>query len=394
MTRTAYFDLAHGISGDMAIAALVAAGRALGTGVEGRVREAVASLDLGCSIDFLDDERGGMACLRAEIKTDDTIHPPARLRTAIEAAEIGERARERALAGLDVLVAAEARVHGTAQDEVHLHELGSADTAADLAGAAAALEALRIDRVVAGAVPVPYGWIDSDHGRLPLPAPVTLAILEGALLRGVDEDGELVTPTGAAILIAAPATFGPLPEMTLLTTGVAGGGRITQTPNISRVLVGDQPASGARLEEVVLLEANIDDQTPEGIAHAVRRLLDAGALDAWVSPITMKKSRAAVTLSVLAHPAEEQRLLDIVFRQTTTIGARRTTTTRWCLGRELVVVRVHGEPVEVKIARLGDEVVNVAPEADACARVADQTGRSFDEVHADAVRLARSTLKA
>jgi hypothetical protein len=391
MTRLAYFDLANGISGDMALAALVSAGRRIGADVERPVADAIASLTLSCTVSFVDDERRGIACLRAEVKTDDARHQPRALREAISHSDTSARARSRALEALDVLVGAEARVHGTSPEDVHLHELASADTAVDLLGAAVALDALGVDEVAAAAVPVPSGWITSEHGALPLPAPVVLELLHGARLVGVDATKELVTPSGAAILVAHGATFGPLPDVTLAAVGVGGGTRDTERPNICRVLVGERATepSRARLETCVLLEANIDDQTPESIGHALEVLMASGALDAWITPIVMKKSRPAFALSVLVAPSDEERIAGDVFRHTTTIGLRRREVVRRALEREQLLVNVRGHAVRVKVARLGGDVVNVAPEFEDCASVAAQTGGRLEDLYEEASLRAR-----
>jgi hypothetical protein len=223
---------------------------------------------------------------------------------------------------------------------------------------------------------------------------VTLELLKGAVVRGVDARTELVTPTGAAVLIAHDASFGPLPELALQATGVGGGSRVTERPNICRVLVGVKAdaamlGAGARLETCVVLETNIDDQTPEAIGYAVEAIIRAGALDAWVVPILMKKSRPAFALSVLVHPDDESRLLETVFRHTTTLGVRRRETTRWALERSEVLVRVRGHDIRVKVATLHDEVVNIAPEFQDCVHVAEQAGIPFKDVHDDALASAR-----
>lgn len=393
MTRIAYFDLANGISGDMALAALAHAGRRLGVAVEGAIADAVASLPLGCTVSFVDDERGGIACLRADVKAGEGRYTPAELREGIGRADAGAAARAHALDALSVLVGAEAKIHGTDVDHVHLHELASADTAADLLGAAVGLDALGIDTVASAPVPVPRGWIRSGHGPLPLPAPVVLELLTGAALIGADDESELVTPSGAAILVAHDASFGPVPAITLDATGVGAGTRIGDRPNICRVLVGTRlPAGGGPTEERVLLEANIDDQTPEALGHALEVLLELGALDAWVTPIVMKKTRPAFVLSVLVHRADEERLTIEVFRHTSTIGLRRREIVRRALEREALVVQVRGAPVHVKVARLSGEVVNVAPEHDDCVAVARATDVPLPTVYDEALAAALHVL--
>jgi hypothetical protein len=392
-SRIAYFDLASGASGDMIIAALVHAGRSAGVDVGSIISDAVDSLDLGCAITFVDDHRGGLACLRAEVKSDGTAYTPAQLRDSIDRAEVSDVVCARAMAGLDALVRAEAAVHGTDPQDLHLHELGTADTSADLIGTASAFEALDVSEVASAPVPVPSGWMSSAHGALPLPAPVTLELLKGTTVRGVDSEHELVTPTGIAVLLAHDASFGPLPEIGLEAVGVGGGSRSTDRPNISRVLVGRRAGPPhAQLETCVLLETNIDDQTPESLGHAIEAIIQEGALDAWVSPIVMKHSRPAFLLSVLARPEDESSVTESVFRHTTTLGIRRRTTTRWTLERSEVRVRVGEHDVRVKVATMGAEIVNVAPEFQDCVTVAERLGVPVDDVYEAATQAARSAL--
>jgi hypothetical protein len=394
MTTVAYFDLAHGISGDMTLACLAHAGRRLAVDVEGAIAEAISSLGLGCAVSFVDDERGGVACLRAEVKTDDRAHDAAALRDAIDRSDVAADVRAAAHRGLDALVRAEATVHGTDPDDVLLHELGSADTAADLIGAASGLATLGVEAVSAAPVPVSRGWFGSAHGPLPAPAPVTLELMAGMRVRGVDEDGELVTPTGAAILSAHDASFGPAPELELAAIGVGAGARRTDVPNICRVLIGASDGShvGAPSGHVVLLETNIDDQSPQGIAHALEMVLRNGALDAWVTPIVMKKSRPAFALSVLVTPRDEAAVVRTLFVETTTLGVRRRDTTRWALEREEIHVAIRGGTVRVKVARLDGNVVNVGPEFEDCVSIAEHSGISLKDIQAEAVEAAGRAL--
>jgi uncharacterized protein (TIGR00299 family) protein len=387
MTRVAYLDLANGVSGDMTLACLAHAGRRIGVGVDDAIADAVSSIPLDASVTFVDDERGGITCLRAEVKTTQKRHTANELRAAIEAADVPTTAKDRALRSLGLLVAAEASVHGVDEDDVHLHELASADTAVDLVGAAVGFEALGVERVAAAAVPVPSGWIRSGHGPLPVPAPATLEVLRGARLRGADTTEELVTPSGAAILVAHEASFGPAPEMILETVGVGAGSRIGDRPNICRVLIGEAPVTSPTC---VLLEANIDDQTPESLGYAIEGLIGEGALDAWVQPIVMKKSRPAFLFSVLVMRDDEARITESFFRNTTTLGVRRREIERTALDREHVTVSIEGFDVSVKVGRLDGEAVNVAPEFDDCVRVAEATGIPLKEVFAKASELAEA----
>ena len=388
--RIAYFDLASGAGADMLIAALVDAGRRAGEDVTGAVSIAVAELGLGCSIGFDNVDRGGIASVHASVTTDGSSHTPAQMRDAIGRTNATAAAKKHAVAVIDLLVGAEATVHGIEADDVHMHELGSADTPADAIGAAVAVDALGIDAVAAAPVPVTRGWVESGHGPLPVPAPATLEILRGVRLDGVDGAGELVTPTAAAVLVALDCAFGLLPSMTLQAVGTGAGTKERDVPNICRAFLGTPVAEGVAMEPVVQLEANIDDQTPEALAHAVERLLAAGALDAWVTPIVMKKSRPAFQLSVLTRPEDEPSAMETMFRETTTLGIRRRQTTRWVADREEIVVRVAGECVRVKVARLRGEVVGASPEFDDCVRAAEASGVPFKDVYAEAAAAART----
>jgi uncharacterized protein (TIGR00299 family) protein len=395
-SRVAYFDLASGAGGDMLIAALVHAGRSDGADIEGEVAAAIRGLGLGCDITFAHVTDGGLAALHAGVRTGGSTFAPSQMTDAIAGTVASDRAKSKAVAVIDLLVGAEARVHGVEPADVHLHELGSADTVADAIGAAVALEALQVDFVSAAAVPMPRGWIVGDHGPLPLPAPATLEVLRGKQIVGVVASGELVTPTAAAILVAHDCVFGGLPHMTLDAVGMGAGSRQREVPNICRALIGTRtPAvEGIASEDVVALETNIDDQTPESLGYAIERLIGAGALDAWVTPIVMKKSRPAFQLSVLAHTADEARVLDVFFRETTTLGVRRRETQRWVLDREEVVVEVAGRCVRVKIGLLRGVVVGANPEFDDCVRASKESGTALKDVYAAAVEAARAALRA
>lgn len=387
--RIAYADLASGASGDMLLAALADAG------VGDAVTAAVDGLPLDCSVSFDTGRRGAVRCTLATVATDGARHTTQALRDAIGKTDVDDRARAAALRGLDALVRAEAAVHGVDPSEVVLHELGSSDTAADLLGAAAGLVALGVRELHAAPVPVPHGWTGSEHGPLPLPAPATLELLRGVPLRGVDSALELVTPTACAILVGHRATFGPLPPMVLDQVGVGGGSRDTERPNVCRLLVGSPhaPSPGLRLETNVLLECNIDDQSSEVLAHAMDALLGAGALDVWFTPIVMKKSRPAVQLAVLVDATDERRVLDVLFRETTTLGTRRREVSKWALPREEIHVPVRGANVRVKVGRLHGEVVNIAPEYEDCSAVAERAGVPLKEVYAEAAEHARRVLQ-
>jgi hypothetical protein len=224
--------------------------------------------------------------------------------------------------------------------------------------------------------------------------PATLELLRGVPLRAVDETTELVTPTGAAVLVAHGTIFGPAPSMTVDEIGIGGGSLELARPNVCRLLLGSTsaPPAGATLHTDVLIECNIDDQPPETLGHALEALFAAGVRDAWITPIVMKKSRPAFQLSVLVDPADEARALEIVFRETTTLGARRRFVEKWAIAREVLHVPVRGVNVRVKVGRLAGDVVTVSPEFDDCADVAARTQTPLKEIYAEAADKARRML--
>jgi uncharacterized protein (TIGR00299 family) protein len=382
--RLLYIDCIAGAAGDMLLAALLDAGAS-----PERVNAGLATIS-GSSIEIAVSRtaRHEIGAARVEVQA-----PPQRehrtwmdVRKLIDVAGLPDRARERAQEAFRHLAEAEAHVHGTEPEEVRFHEVGALDAIADICGVALAVEDLSIDRVVSSPVPAPRGLADASHGRMPVPPPATLELLKGtgATLYGVDVDVELVTPTGAALLVTLADEFGPLPEMRIEAIGYGAGTReIDAIPNLVRVLVGDLVAAPA-YAQVSLIETNLDDLSPELVPDAAEACFAAGALDVWATPVQMKKGRPGIVLSALARPAEERAVAEALLRETSTLGLRISQLRRWELDREEETVEVGGEPVRVKIGRLGGEVVNVSPEHDDCATVAARTGQSVKSVWAAA----------
>lgn len=283
------------------------------------------------------------------------------------------------------LAEAEARVHGITPERVHFHEVGGVDAIVDIVGAVVGLRLLGVEAVYASALPLGHGFVDCAHGRLPLPAPATLELLRGVPVRSQDVEGELVTPTGAAILTTLAKGFGPFPPMTVERIGYGAGQRDFPFPNLLRLLVGSTSAGlDARLETLTLLEANIDDLNPEFYGHLMERLFTAGALDVYLTPVQMKKNRPGVLLSVACPPAKAEALAALVFAETTTIGLRRQEVQRWALARERVEVETPYGSVGVKVARLGGKVMTASPEYEDCRRLALERGVPLKEVYAAA----------
>jgi pyridinium-3,5-bisthiocarboxylic acid mononucleotide nickel chelatase len=370
MSRLLYIDAIAGVAGDMLLGALLDAGAS-----EGAVREGLQRL--GVDIVHTRTERHGIGAARIEVvAAHEHAHRDwAAVRELVDAAELPTRAHARAHDAFRRLAEAEGRIHGVPADEVHFHEVGAIDAIADVCGVALALEDLGIDEIVCSPLPAPRGFVRAAHGRLPLPAPATLELLTGAPLHGVDLDVELVTPTGAALVAALASAYGPLPAMTLESTGYGAGSRDTdERPNVVRAIVGVSADSPAR-RPAVLLACNLDDLSPELVPDAAEACTDAGALDVWVAPVQMKKGRPGMVLSAIARPDREAAVAEAMLRSTSTLGVRTSALHRYELDREIRTVSVEGRPVAVKLGRLHGEIVNVAPEHDDVAAAARALGK-------------------
>ena len=350
----------------------------------------------GLRLELSRGERHGIACARLDViaPVEERLRRWPEIRELIDAAGLPGRVRARAQETFRRLAEAEAAVHDVAAEDVHFHEVGAIDALVDVCGAALALEQLGIERLVCSPLPVPRGFVDAAHGRLPLPAPATLALLKGAPLHGVDISAELVTPTGAALVASLAEGYGPLPPMRLEAVGYgAGSRRLEERPNLVRVLVGEALQDG--LSGVVsLIETNLDDMAPELVPDAADAAFAAGALDVWTTSAQMKKGRPGVVLSALARPEVERPVADAILRSMTALGLRIARLDRVELERDFEVVRVHGEPIRVKVGRLGGELLNLAPEHDDCMRVAAGSGRTVKSVWAAALAAAEREVAA
>jgi hypothetical protein len=376
-----------GLAGDMLLAALLDAG-----GDDGRLRAVPDALGLeGVEIAVDRVERQGIGALHVGVHTRTDAHPHRDYRelwSIVEGAELlSPGVRSQALDALARLAEAEARIHGVPVDEVHFHELGAVDTLVDLCGAFVLLDDLGVDRVSCSPLPFARGLTRAAHGVLPLPAPATLGLLEGAQLVGVESEAELVTPTGAAIAATVVETWGALPPLVLERVGYgAGTADFPDRPNVVRVVLG--AATAAATGEVVLLETNLDDLVPELVPDAVERCFAAGALDVWTMPAQMKKGRPGIVLSALARPGAEQEVARAMLEETSALGVRVGRLARYELEREERVVEIAGGQVRIKVGLLDGRVVNVSPEHDDCSALAKATGRAVKSIWAEALALA------
>ena len=375
----AYFDCFAGISGDMTLGALIDSGadRAL-------LDAAIEALRLGdeVSIQVRHETRGHVGGTRVIVETVDRVERtvPA-LRAVIEDADAPETVKAPALDAINRLARAESRLHGLPEDQVHLHELGGADTLVDLMGTFWLLRSLEVDQVFSSALPVPRGRM----GAMPLPAPASVRVLEGtgAIFEATDELRELVTPTGAAIL-AAGARF-ERPAMSLRSIGYGIGSRDTPG-NALAVWIGEKIEGTTG---VTLIETNIDDMAPNVLAALCEDLMEAGALDVSVTPALMKKGRSGHLITVMSAPELVARLTEHLLQHSSTLGVRMTTAQRVTAQRRIIEVQTPLGSARVKVKELGGKAFDVAPEYEDCRRISRETGRDLREVMrlvADAAR--------
>jgi len=387
--RIAYIDLVSGASGDMLLGALVDAGVSLDD-----LRRALDALHLpGFQLTQEHVMRGAFAATKVDVIVTDhaTSRRLSDIEAVLDASALSEKVRERARRIFRRMIEVEAGIHNISIEQAHLHELGALDTMADVVGVLLGFDLLGIEQVVVSPVPLGRGTLKTSHGQMPLPAPATLALLQGAPIIGVAHSVETVTPTAAALLTELASGFGPIPAMRLSAIGYGAGGRTVPEPNIVRLLIGEaiepQPDKG---ETLVVLETNIDDMNPEWYGYVIERLLAEGALDAYLTPVVMKKNRPGIVLSVLCRPQDEATLRALVFAETTTLGIRAQRVTRYALPRSIVKVETPHGPVRVKVSRWG-EAEKVAPEYEDCRRAAQSAGVPLRQVYEAALAAYRAS---
>ncbi|GIK42007.1 MAG: UPF0272 protein [Chloroflexota bacterium] len=438
--KIAYFDCFAGISGDMLLGALLDLGLDLAA-----LKRELRKLPLaGYRLEAARVNKRGIQATQFNVilagsrsdhladsefeevaqPTAGTDHPPdphhpdqpqrplAEILSLIERSDLSDKVKATATAIFTRLGQAEAQVHGVRLEQVHFHEVGGVDAIVDIVGAAIALEKLEIEQVYASPLHLGSGFVRAAHGLLPVPAPATAQLIAGVPVYSSEVKGELVTPTGAAIITTIAHSFGPLPPLVIEASGYGAGTRDREFPNVLRGYLGHAAAgavlpappsrrvrdpfpqqhhtpevsAGYHQGPATVIEANIDDMNPQLFEYLLERLLEAGALDVSLIPIQMKKSRPGTLLHVLAHPASVDELLAIIFTESTTIGARTYEVTKRMLQRETQTVETVLGPVRVKVAWLGSRVVNVAPEYEDCRELARRHNLPLKEVYA----LARS----
>ena len=389
--RVAYFDCFSGAGGDMIVASLLDAGADAAA-----LREGLVGLGLGgytLAIERVNKQ--GIAATRFHVALDAATHQPHRhlkhIVEIIDSAKLPDRVRDRAKRIFTRLAEAEARIHGATIEKVHFHEVGAVDAILDVVGAVFALELLGVERVACSPIPVGSGTISCSHGVMPVPAPATAELLKGVPIAACDETGELTTPTAAAVLTTLATEFGPMPAMKTASIGYGAGTRDGQKrPNVLRVLIGDAaPTTGADVDQVMLLETNLDDATPQTIGYCVEQFFSAGALDVWTQPILMKKQRSGVLLSVLCSPGDAAKMERVMFVETPTFGVRRRLVERAILKRRQETVATPFGEIRMKIGER-EGVTTATPEFEDCRAAALEHGAALREVIAAADAAWRS----
>jgi uncharacterized protein (TIGR00299 family) protein len=390
--KIAYFDCFSGISGDMTLGALVDAGCDLAE-IENHLRRLPVS---GWKISSEKVSRRGFRATQVHVESSD----PQRHRSLSTILQLIEQARlpqpiaERASQIFQKLGDAEALVHGSPVEKIHFHEVGAIDAIVDIVGAAAGFEQLGIEKFYSSALNVGGGRVNTQHGNLPVPAPATAELLRGAPTYSNGIQRELVTPTGAAIVSTVASEFGPQPAMTVAAIGLgAGSADLAEQPNMLRLFVGESAARWEAAattdgtmpdEDLIVLEANLDDMNPQVYGYFAERALAAGALDVFSIPVQMKKNRPGQLVTILCKPADREKFSDLLFRETTTLGVRQSDVKRRALLRESAVVETPFGPIRLKIARLNGHILNVAPEYEDCRKAAAERSVPLKEVLAEA----------
>ncbi|HXV77923.1 MAG TPA: nickel pincer cofactor biosynthesis protein LarC [Candidatus Polarisedimenticolaceae bacterium] len=391
--RVLFVDGSSGASGDMLLGALVDLGLPVAA-----LRRALAGLPVAGGTQ---SSRRLVRCGLAGRKVDVRVRgrQPHRglhaLERIVERGGLSPSVRDRAFAVFRRLVEAEAEVHGLAVDRTHLHEAGGTDAVIDVVGVCWGLERLGVERLVVSPLTTGFGTVVCQHGTYPVPAPATLLLMRGLPIEAGGLAAERLTPTGAALLTTLADGFGPMPAMRPSRVGYGAGDReFDSDPNYLRAVLGDlvEPtpygASGSGTE-VEVIEATVDDMTPQGVAHAAERLREAGALDVFTTAVVMKKGRSGHLLTVLCRPERFDAIARCVIEQTTSLGLRHRRERRIELGREIVAVRTAWGVVRVKRAWTADGAPRVMAEYDDCARLARERGVTLAEVQRAAIEAAR-----
>ena len=367
----------------MILGALVAAGVD-----QNKLRESLLLLGVeGFSIQFETVDKSGLSANYARVVTmhEHKHRHLSDIKKIIGDSELNDSVKNRAIDIFTKLAEAEARVHNEPVDRVHFHEVGALDAIVDVVGAAICFDLLKIERFVCSPIHVGSGTVEMDHGRFPVPPPAVAELLKGVPFYSTELKGELLTPTGAAIIATVCTEFGPIPQMTMSESGYGAGTRNYENfPNVLRVLVGETDTANVTEEKLWMIETNVDDASPQIVGHVMDRAFELGAKDCYFTPVQMKKNRPGVLLSILCDAEKKEQMFELLFTETTTIGVRSYQVNRQALEREIEAVETPYGPIDVKVARFHGRVVNEMPEFDQCREAALRAGVPLKEVESAA----------
>ncbi len=380
--KVLYYDCFAGISGDMNLGALID----LGVDPD-YLRKELGKLNIeGFHLEITRDQRRGISGTKAEVvieNPDNEKHRHLRhIEDLIQGSTLSDKVKRDAMKIFDLVAVAEGKVHDIPKEKVHFHEVGALDSIADIVGAAICIDYLKPGRILSSPVQLGGGMVRCAHGLMPVPAPATAEIVRNIPVKTGLTDHEATTPTGAAIIVAMADEFTGTLEYTVRRTGYGIGNRDPEVPNVLRVFLcetTDAPED-VSTEEAILLESNIDDMNPEHYDYILDQLFWAGAKDAWLVPILMKKSRPAATLSVLCQPGNLEKMKEIIFTHSSSIGIREYRVRKDMLRREEIVVETPLGPVRVKQSYFRGRIVQFKPEAEDCRSLAEKHGLSIHEI--------------
>lgn len=394
MGRIAYFDCFAGISGDMILGAFVDIGFDMGR-LE-RFLRTIEGIDF--EIEARKEKRGGISGTKVLVHAKDREERRdlADIERLIDKSEVPQAAKDLSISIFRRLAEAEAKVHGVGVEDVHFHEVGATDSIVDVVGASICFTEMGLEEVWASPINVGWGHISSEHGIIPIPAPATEILLLGIPTFSAGPPGEFATPTGAAIISSIAKGFGRRPSMRASVCGYGlGTAEREGIPNALRLTIGDR--TGWEVEElsdhVVVMEANIDDMNPEIFGYLMERLLEEGALDAFLTPVTMKKGRPGTMISCIARPEDSEDLARLILMETTTLGIRMTDMRRMVLARDIVSVRTKWGDVRVKVGKLEGRITSISPEYEDCRKIAKDKGIPIKEVYEETRAEAWRVLK-
>jgi uncharacterized protein (TIGR00299 family) protein len=380
--RTLYFDCFAGASGDMILGALVSAGADAQL-----LKDQLALLGVdGFSVDFSTVSKSGLSANYARVNTapEHKHRHLSDIQDIIEKSQLSNSVKQRSIAIFTKLAEAEARVHNEPIDHVHFHEVGALDAIVDVVGASICIDLLKVERCICSPIHVGSGMVEMAHGRFPVPPPAVTELLKGVPFYSTEIKGELLTPTGAAIITTLCEEYGPIPQLKIEQTGYGAGTREYENfPNVLRVLIGESELSSSD-EKLWMVETSVDDVSPQILGHVMERAFDVGARDCYFTSIQMKKNRPGVLLSILCDAEKKDAMMDLIFQETTTLGIRTYQVTRRALQREIIAVETPYGKIDVKVAKLNGRVVNAMPEFEQCRDAALKAGVPLKEVESAA----------